>query len=202
MDLILFCKSTLFKLGIMELLKNIESINSIEEVPNLSEIQKKTKENLTLLMVFDDYQKETLEELHYLTKNSNINILVIDLDGSKKTIEHILSLNINGYLNSSSNNNDIIFALEKIKNNEKYFHSSVTELFMKKQKGLNELNSLSRRENEILIEIAAGNSNSEISFNLQISENTVKKHICNIFKKINCKDRVQATIYAYKLGVL
>ena len=47
-----------------------------------------------------------------------------------------------------------------------------------------------------------GLSNFEIAKNLNISENTVKKHISNIFIKINVKDRTQAIIYAYESGLI
>ena len=61
---------------------------------------------------------------------------------------------------------------------------------------------LTRRELEILSQLSNGLSNFEIAKNLNISENTVKKHISNIFIKINVKDRTQAIIYAYESGLI
>lgn len=49
---------------------------------------------------------------------------------------------------------------------------------------------LSRRENEVLTYILKGLTNKEISVELYIAENTVKKHVQNIFKKTNYNDRV------------
>ena len=60
------------------------------------------------------------------------------------------------------------------------------------------LESLTKREKEILIQVASGMSNKEIAINLDISERTVKNHISNIFKKIDVSDRTQAAVFAIK----
>lgn len=53
-------------------------------------------------------------------------------------------------------------------------------------------NPLSGREQQVLGLVAEGLSNIEISKNIYISESTVKKHINNIFNKLNVKNRAQA----------
>jgi LuxR family transcriptional regulator of csgAB operon len=57
---------------------------------------------------------------------------------------------------------------------------------------------LTPREEEILMEIASGASNAEISEALNISYHTVKTHISNIFAKINVPNRFQAALWAVK----
>ena len=54
---------------------------------------------------------------------------------------------------------------------------------------------LTRREKEILIAIAAGATNSEIAAEYFISLNTVKSHIFNIYRKIEVKNRLEATLW-------
>ena len=60
------------------------------------------------------------------------------------------------------------------------------------------LELLTKREHEILIQIAGGMLNKEIADSLCISERTVKNHISNIFKKIDVSDRTQAAVFAIK----
>lgn len=61
-----------------------------------------------------------------------------------------------------------------------------------------ELNELTEREREVLIEIAHGLSNQEIADKLFISLPTVKTHVAHILAKINARDRVQAVVFAYE----
>ena len=55
---------------------------------------------------------------------------------------------------------------------------------------------LSRREKEVLILIASGLTNDEISDDLHISLHTVKNHASTIYKKIDVNNRLQAAMWA------
>ena len=61
-----------------------------------------------------------------------------------------------------------------------------------------ELELLTEREREVLIEIAHGLSNQEIADKLFVSLPTVKTHVAHILAKINARDRVQAVVFAYE----
>ena len=61
-----------------------------------------------------------------------------------------------------------------------------------------ELDLLTEREREVLVEIAHGLSNQEIADALFISLPTVKTHVAHILAKINARDRVQAVVFAYE----
>ena len=60
------------------------------------------------------------------------------------------------------------------------------------------IDSLTKREIEVLIEVANGNFNRDIAAHLNISERTVKNHMVSIFKKIDVADRTQAAVFAIK----
>jgi DNA-binding NarL/FixJ family response regulator len=61
---------------------------------------------------------------------------------------------------------------------------------------------LSERQTEILRLLAEGLRNSQIAERLFISERTVKVHVANIFGKLGLHDRVQATRYAIRSGLV
>jgi len=60
---------------------------------------------------------------------------------------------------------------------------------------------LTRREAEVLAEIAAGLSNAEIAAKLFISDTTVKTHVNHLLVKTGMRDRAQLVGYAYRLGL-
>ncbi len=64
----------------------------------------------------------------------------------------------------------------------------------KQSKKTNPLDSLTEREREILDLVAQGASNKEIADKLVVKEVTIKTHVNSIFKKLNVKNRTQATL--------
>ena len=64
------------------------------------------------------------------------------------------------------------------------------------------LPDLTRRETEVLIQVARGLSNRQIAERLFLGEATIKTYVGNILMKLGCRDRVQAVVAAYEAGLV
>ncbi len=62
------------------------------------------------------------------------------------------------------------------------------------------IDSLTDREEEVLLAVATGRTNEEVSNELYISLSTVKTHLASIMNKLGARNRVEIAMWAYETG--
>ncbi len=65
-----------------------------------------------------------------------------------------------------------------------------------------QIETMTKRESQMVRNIAMGLSNKEIAQALDISYETVKEHVQHVLSKLDCRDRTQAAVWATKNGVV
>ena len=97
-------------------------------------------------------------------------------------------------------------AINTVANGENYIQPSLIPVLNAKMidrdKDIVKIESLTKRELEVLKNLSYGMYNKEIAEKLDISERTVKNHISNIFKKIEVTDRTQAAVFAIRNNLI
>lgn len=217
MKISILCKYPVIHEGIKSILKDkyqsITSFTSIEDCfkaldnPD-NELINDTEDTILIITLFKEDLRSVDNILSVKDNYSKLKLLIVDFNESKDMFFKVSKLNVDGYMLGTFAEEDINYALHKISTGTKFYDRELLYRLVEDEPaatitGKSNLgNPLTRRELEILSQLSNGLSNFEISKNLNISENTVKKHISNIFIKINVKDRTQAIIYAYESGLI
>lgn len=143
---------------------------------------------------------EVLEEIR--SRNIDIKILMLTVHNEVEYLVKAIDIGANGYLLKDSESSELKKAISYVLNGENYIQPSLipalNSRLIKRDTDKEKIESMTKRELEVLILVANGMFNKEIATTLNISERTVKNHISNIFKKIDVADRTQAAVFAIR----
>lgn len=195
----------LMREGIRQLLEFDGSIEVIEEASDGNEcIEKLKKSHPDVLLLDINMPKKNGIEVLKEIKDSGIEVKVLILTVHNET-EYLLKavdIGVDGYILKDSESSELKKAISTVISGESYIQPSLipslNSRLVIRDIDKDKIDSLTKRELEVLIQVANGMFNKEIAILLSISERTVKNHISNIFKKIDVSDRTQAAVFAIK----
>lgn len=162
------------------------------------ELFRQLKPDVTILSLRlrDSCAIDSLED--YFAENSRAKIIVLAETTGDAEISKSLKKGALGYVCKDVSADELVKAIRTVNAGKKYIPSDIAEI-LSENFGREELTP---SEQKILSEIVAGKSNKEIAFGLNVSENTVKTHVKNIFDKIGVSDRTSAATLAIKRGLV
>ncbi|MBE4906834.1 response regulator transcription factor [Bacillus luteolus] len=139
-------------------------------------------------------------------KHPDIHILILTSFSDQDHVIPAIQAGATGYQLKDIEPDELVKAIKAVYNGDSQLHPKVTthvmtHLLKGDKKETNLLDELTKREREVLAEIAKGKSNKEIASSLVITEKTVKTHVSNILSKLELADRTQAALYAVKHGI-
>ena len=102
-------------------------------------------------------------------------------------------IGVDGYILKQAFPEEIITAVRLVHRGRKYFDPIMVENFMR-DKTQDPFGVLTSRERDVLDALGEGLRNREIARKLFITEFTVKKHVSQIFAKLDLSDRTQAAL--------
>ncbi|SCB68013.1 Uncharacterized protein BWGO95_02144 [Bacillus mycoides] len=136
--------------------------------------------------------------------DETIKILMLSSFSEQDYVLPALKAGADGYQLKEVQPDQLVASIVAVYQGNTNFHPKVTPALLgrsavKKEKE-NPFSMLTKREQEVLREIAKGRSNKEIAAALHITEQTVKTHVSNVLAKLEVDDRTQAALYAVKHG--
>ncbi|GAF64194.1 putative response regulator [Bacillus sp. TS-2] len=132
-----------------------------------------------------------------------VKILILSSYSEHDHVIPALQAGANGYQLKDIEPEELVETIKAIYSGESKLHDKVTKFVLTRishQQSEEEKNIklLTKREVDVLKQIASGKSNKEIAQELYITEKTVKTHLSNIFSKLEVSDRTQAALFAIK----
>ena len=199
----------LIREGIKQLLEFDGSIEVVDEASDGSECLEKILRSKPQVLLLDINMPKVngLEVLEEIKKQKiNVKILILTVHNEVEYLLKAVDIGVDGYLLKDSGSSELKRAIDVVMSGENYIQPSLIPALNKRlvtrDVDKDKIDSLTKRELEVLIKVANGMINKEIATSLDISERTVKNHISNIFKKIDVSDRTQAAVFAIKNDII
>ncbi|MBC7649956.1 MAG: response regulator transcription factor [Vitreoscilla sp.] len=144
--------------------------------------------------------RDGMDVLQALKKSwPQLPVLMLSTYPEKQYAVRCIKLGASGYLNKSSNPDDMIAAVRKVASGGMYVSSGVAEALASAVAPANAkqgLDALSHREYQVYRLLTAGKSVSEIGAQLELAGNTVSTYRARILDKTGTRNDVELALYA------
>ena len=135
-----------------------------------------------------------------------IPVLMLSTFDNPTYVARSVALGASGYLLKNSSRDTILEAIRKVAAGENAWTREelrrVTGALATPRLSADIEVPLTRRESEVLEQVALGLTNKEIALALGISYETVKEHVQHILRKVGVNDRTQVAVWAVRKGLV
>ena len=135
-------------------------------------------------------------------------VLVLTMHESNQVVRDALIAGARGYVLKSDAGRDLIAAIDSLSRHRPYFTSKIAMFLLdgylaaSKSSRVDDKNSLSTREHEVLQLVAEGKGNKEIAETLGISIKTVQSHRTNTMRKLQVHSASELVRYAIRHHII
>jgi len=146
-----------------------------------------------------------------LSMNAEVNFLAITPEQSAQTLVNALRSGVKSYVKKDCDLAEIIDAVVETSKGNKFFCGQILETIQRASIDVNDIDFdsfsceaviVSERENEIIILIAEGLTNTQIAEQLFLSNHTINTHRKNIMAKLGVKNTAGIVMYAVKTNLV
>ncbi|QIN77908.1 response regulator [Rubrobacter marinus] len=200
---------TMFRQGLGEMLQTDEGIEVVGQAENGAEAVSLARALAPDVVILDVEMpvmgaQEAMEKLLHLQPRPRI--VVVTMHDDPSLVRQLLALGASAYLVKSASMNELLSAVHTAAENPEEGPYDENVVMVVPRETLRQVERgadlLSARELEILLFVARGLSNRQISRALHLSEATIKRHLANIYPRIGVSSRGEATRKALSEGWL
>ena len=194
----------IFRQGLSMIINRMNNLKVIGEAQNGNELLQLLNKQLPDIVLMDIRMPilngiETT--IKAIKKYPKLKIAALTSSGDEENLQAMIQAGAIGFLLKNIERDDLEKALNCFSTNQNYYSSELLPYFTNKYFGtvVEESNvHITRREKEILEQIALGFSNHEIADKLNISQRTVEGHKTNLIQKTGSSNIINLLIFAIK----
>ncbi len=196
--------------GIRSLLSTIEDIDVVGEAATGREavtLFNRLRPDITLMDLVMPEMDGIQAIQAIMDVQPDAKILVLTSFATDDKVFPAIKAGASGYLLKDSDSGDLVRSIREVQRGESSIDPKIARKLLREisdpppQPPPADVDPLTERELEVLKLVARGESNSEISQHLVISQGTVRSHVSNILGKLHLASRTQATLYALRQGL-
>ncbi|MEX2621433.1 MAG: response regulator transcription factor [Egibacteraceae bacterium] len=141
---------------------------------------------------------------HIHQRGGPTRMMALTMSTDQATVSRAVAAGVVGYLPKNVRREELVQAVRAVAGGKGFLHPDVTRPFLDRAGPTGDpgLTPLSKREQEVLEQLAAGRSTREIAEVLGLGDETVKSHLSRIYAKLKANDRVQAVVTAMRHGLV
>jgi two-component system, NarL family, response regulator LiaR len=132
-------------------------------------------------------------------------IIVLTAYGKEDKLFQAVKAGAMGYLAKTDSPDELVRAIRSVYTGVPALNNTILWRILSQKEGMEpdeKINNLSEREIEVLQLLAKGYTDREIADQLCLTTVTVRSHISRVLSKLNLKNRVQATLYGIRSGLV
>lgn len=190
--------------GISEMLSTDESIRVVGEAGNGKEalaLARETKPDVVILDVEMPVMGAQPALRRLLDLSPQPKVIIVTVFADQRLVRELLGLGASAFLTKNASMRDLIATVHSVVGggeDDNVIVSTTRDSFGSARQDTD--CGLSSRELEILVSAARGMGNREVSAVLHLSESTVKRHLSNIYAKLDVHSRNEAITKAMSEG--
>nr|WP_042185178.1 response regulator transcription factor [Kibdelosporangium sp. MJ126-NF4]CEL16593.1 DNA-binding response regulator, LuxR family [Kibdelosporangium sp. MJ126-NF4]CTQ89056.1 DNA-binding response regulator, LuxR family [Kibdelosporangium sp. MJ126-NF4] len=201
----------LVRAGFKSILDGEDDIDVVAEAANGTEAVARTRAVKPDVVLMDIRMPELdgLAATRELVKHSAARVIILTTFDLDDYVYGALRAGASGFLVKDTEPMELIHAVRVVARGDALLAPTVTRRLIAEFAGRVDrpspsprLNSLTEREREVMILVAAGLSNDEIAAKLVLSPATSKTHVSRIMTKLDVRDRAQLVVLAYESAMI
>ena len=131
----------------------------------------------------------------------NTKILMLTMFTDPGTVTDAIKAGADGYLSKGASEEKLTEAIKEVLEGRSVLDPRVTQGVFGRLTN-KDPTALTERELDVLRMVSQGHSTKDVATGLFLSEETVKTHLKNIFRKLGVRDRAEAVAEAFRRGVV